>query len=154
MLKFIPNHAHAWLTELKNFLDLSRNETYLSADRKIFLCGQLKILILNLETPGTENFMTTWMEGPDCQIVRLYQYFYRQISVTPTLSLTGKVELRNKKWNRILILQTPCDQTELGILFTWNYLQYQVFTLILNHLLTKHDLGVPQEVPFCSDLAL
>lgn len=29
MMKFIPNHGHAWLTELKNFLELSRNETLL-----------------------------------------------------------------------------------------------------------------------------
>lgn len=88
---------------------------FFSAD-KIFLSCQLKILILNLEISGTENFISALMEGSDCQTVRLYQYFYRQISVTPTLSLTGEVELRNKKWNRILILQTPCDQKELGIL--------------------------------------
>lgn len=42
--------------------------------------------------------------GLDCQpnTMRLRQYFYKQISVAPNLSITGKVELRNKEWKNIL----------------------------------------------------
>lgn len=103
----------------------SRNETHLTFRQGYFAilpCISFNSKSGNIWNRNLHDYMDGGIWLPDRQTVRLYQYFSRQISVIPTLSITGKVELRNKKWNRILISQTPCDETELGILFPRSYL--------------------------------